>query len=68
MMPLAVPKQKNTINNQGCVPNALSRKYPMTSPTAIEDGSISPRELQAAIFLVSALKDCLFLNIHRVLS
>jgi hypothetical protein len=29
---------------------------------------MSPRELNAIIFLVSALHGCLFLSIHRVLS
>jgi hypothetical protein len=30
------------------VPKSLSRRYPMNSPTAMEDGSISPRELREA--------------------
>lgn len=40
----------------------------MISPTAIEEGSMSPRELSVTIFFVSARQDSSFLNIKRVLS
>jgi len=46
--PEAAPNREKTRRSQGPVPSHLSRKYPINSPTAIDDGSRSPKDHKSA--------------------
>lgn len=48
--PVATPRSVKIISIHGCVPRILSSQYPKNSPTAMDEGSMSPIALNSAIF------------------